>query len=70
MIELIRLNGQPFLLNVLLIEQVEAFPDTTITLVSGKKIIVRNDVKEVLKLVNQRYRQIGLTAIHKDVEGS
>ncbi|WP_100404477.1 flagellar FlbD family protein [Bacillus solitudinis] len=69
MIELIRLNGHTFLLNAFLIEQVEAFPDTTITLVSGKKIIVQNEVNEVYRLVNQRFRQIGLVAIHKDVEG-
>ncbi|MDV2885267.1 flagellar protein FlbD [Alkalihalophilus pseudofirmus] len=70
MIELIRLNGQPFMLNVLLIEQIEAFPDTTITLVSGKKIVVKNDIKEVYSLINQRYKEIGLISIYKGLEGS
>ncbi|MED1602295.1 MULTISPECIES: flagellar FlbD family protein [Alkalihalophilus] len=70
MIELIRLNGQPFILNVLLIEQIEAFPDTTITLVSGKKIVVKNDIKEVYSLINQRYKEIGLISIYKGLEGS
>ncbi|ERN53307.1 flagellar FlbD family protein [Alkalihalophilus marmarensis] len=70
MIELIRLNGQLFMLNVLLIEQIEAFPDTTITLVSGKKIVVKNDLKEVYSLINQRYKEIGLISIYKGLEGS
>ncbi|GAE24260.1 flagellar protein FlbD [Halalkalibacter wakoensis JCM 9140] len=70
MIELIRLNGKPFLLNALLIEQVEAFPDTTITLLSGKKIVVKNSIEEVQKLINVRFNQIGLIGIYKDVEGS
>ncbi|MFC0558598.1 flagellar FlbD family protein [Halalkalibacter alkalisediminis] len=70
MIELIRLNGQPFLLNVMLIEQIEAFPDATITLVSGKKIVVRNDMKEIKLLINQQFSQIGLIGIHNEVEGS
>ncbi|MEC2073113.1 flagellar FlbD family protein [Alkalihalophilus marmarensis] len=70
MIELIRLNGQPFMLNVLLIEQIEAFPDTTITLVSGKKIVVKNDLKEVYSLINKRYKEIGLISIYKGLEGS
>lgn len=58
------------MLNVLLIEQIEAFPDTTITLVSGKKIVVKNDLKEVYSLINQRYKEIGLISIYKGLEGS
>lgn len=58
------------MLNVLLIEQIEAFPDTTITLVSGKKIVVKNDIKEVYSLINQRYKEIGLISIYKGLEGS
>ncbi|ADC48098.1 motility related protein [Alkalihalophilus pseudofirmus OF4] len=54
----------------MLIEQIEAFPDTTITLVSGKKIVVKNDIKEVYSLINQRYKEIGLISIYKGLEGS
>lgn len=70
MIELIRINGQPFLLNVLLIEQIEALPDTTITLLSGKKIVLRDPIDEVKEKVNEQFKQIGLIGVHKDVEGS
>ncbi|MBP3952030.1 flagellar FlbD family protein [Bacillus suaedae] len=70
MIELIRLNGQPFFLNVMFIEQMESFPDTTITLMNGKKIVVRNEIQEVQKLINNQLKEIGLMVIHKDVEGA
>ncbi|WP_368504062.1 flagellar FlbD family protein [Alkalihalophilus sp. As8PL] len=70
MIKLIRLNGQPFMLNALLIEQVEAFPDTTITLVNGKKIVVKDELEDVFKRINQCYKEIGLIASHTDLEGS
>lgn len=43
MIKVTRLNGQPFTLNALFIEQIECFPDTTITLSNGKKFVVKED---------------------------
>jgi flagellar protein FlbD len=70
MIELIRLNGQPFLLNALLIEQIEAFPDTTITLLSGKKIVVRNDMHEIKRIINNQFSHFGLIGNHREVERS
>ncbi len=72
MISLIRLNRNEFLLNALLIEQVEAFPDTTITLVNGKKIVVLDTMDDVMLKINQFYKSIGLVAMYKDrqTEGS
>ncbi|WP_216827980.1 flagellar FlbD family protein [Alkalihalobacterium elongatum] len=72
MIKLTRLNNSTFLLNALLIEQVEAFPDTTITLVNGKKIVVRESIDDVMLMINELYRTIGLASIisKKDVEGT
>ncbi|MCM2674732.1 flagellar FlbD family protein [Shouchella plakortidis] len=60
MIRLQRLNGQFFLLNALLIEQVEAIPETSITLIGGKKIIVRNELEEVYDLINDRFGKVGV----------
>lgn len=51
MIELTRLNNRKFMLNCDLIESVEETPDTVITLVSGKKIIVKENRQEVRNLV-------------------
>ena len=48
MIKLTRLDGEPFVLNAELIRYVESKPDTFITLTSGDRIIVREDVDEVM----------------------
>lgn len=58
MIELTRLNGKPFSLNALYIESVEAFPDTTITLTTGRKFIVLESEEEVRNRVALFYRSI------------
>lgn len=67
MIELTRLNGQPFILNAILIEQVESLPDTTITLINGKKVLVQNPYEEVVHLTALFYKQIGLQQVCKRV---
>ncbi len=51
MIKLSRLNGFEIVINPELIEWIEANPDTTITLATGTKIIVRNPVDEVIDKV-------------------
>lgn len=58
MIELTRLNGKPFSLNAIYIESVEAFPDTTITLTTGRKFIVLESEEEVRNRVALFYRSI------------
>ena len=51
MIKVTRLNGKEFVVNAELIEFVESTPDTVITLISGKKVIVRECVDEVIERV-------------------
>ncbi|WP_019391822.1 flagellar FlbD family protein [Priestia filamentosa] len=58
MIMLTRLNGKEFTLNALYIEQVEAFPDTTITLTNGKKFVVRETVESVSAKVSAFYGEV------------
>ena len=48
MVEMTRLNGHPFLVNADLIKHVEAIPDTTLTLVTGDKLVVLESCQEVL----------------------
>ena len=48
MIKLTRLDGAAFVLNAEMIRYVESKPDTFITLTSGDRIIVREDVDEVM----------------------
>jgi flagellar protein FlbD len=51
MIELKKLNDQAFIVNSDLIEFIEKTPDTVITLTTGRKIVVRESVDEVVKKV-------------------
>ncbi|KAA0547931.1 flagellar FlbD family protein [Bacillus sp. BGMRC 2118] len=70
MIKLTRLNGTSFSLNAVYIEQVQSFPDTTITLTNGKKIVVRESEDDVILLVKDFYRQISILGINTTKEGS
>lgn len=58
MIILTRLNATNFILNCELIETVEATPDTVITTINGKKIVVTETVDEVIEKVVQYKRTI------------
>lgn len=49
MIKLHRLNGEMIVVNNDLIETVEETPDTILTLTTGKKIVVRETVDEVIE---------------------
>lgn len=64
MITLKRLNKETFTLNALLIEQVQSLPDTTITLINGKKLVVMDDENDVVRHVTDYYKKIGLQRIH------
>jgi flagellar protein FlbD len=56
MIKLTRLGGEKFILNADLIRYVEARPDTFITLVSGERLVVVEDMQEVMDRA-VRYQQ-------------
>ncbi len=57
MIALRRLNNEEFVLNSSLIETLEATPDTVVTLTTGKKLIVRNTIEDIVKKVI-KYKQL------------
>lgn len=48
MIRVTRLNGKEFYVNPDLIEFIEKTPDTVLSLTTGKKIIVKEDVMEII----------------------
>lgn len=58
MISLTRLNGTHFVLNAELIREVEATPDTIISLTTGEKMMVREPVDEVVGAVIEYRRRI------------
>ena len=58
MIKLIGFNNKEFVLNSELIEKIEEVPETLVTLVNGKKIIVKDTVDEVIEKVVDYKRKI------------
>lgn len=48
MIRLTKLNGKEFYLNAELIEMIETTPDTIISLITDKKIIVLEDIDTII----------------------
>ena len=58
MISLIRLNGQPLMVNCDLIESIEATPDTVVTLTSGNKLIVRDSMEQLQAKIVEFKRKI------------
>ncbi|HIJ66285.1 MAG TPA: flagellar FlbD family protein [Candidatus Hydrogenedentes bacterium] len=58
MIHVTRLNGSEFVINGDMIREVEATPDTVITLNTGQKIMVREAVDEVVAAVIEYKRRI------------
>ena len=57
MIELTRLHGEPIVINADLIEFIEPTPDTMISTTTGKKILVKESVEEVIgRVVEYRRR--------------
>ena len=63
MIRLTRLNNEPFVLNAIMIEQVQAYADTSISLLNGKKVIVKESEEEIIENVTAFYHQIGFPAL-------
>jgi flagellar protein FlbD len=51
MIRLQRLNKEEFILNADYIETLEATPDTVITLSNGKKLMVKNNIEDIVNQV-------------------
>jgi flagellar protein FlbD len=57
MIRVKKINGEEVVINAELIETVEARPDTTISLSTGNKLIVKDTVSEVIQKIIE-YRQL------------
>jgi len=58
MIQLTRLNGQPFVLNSDLVKSIERSPDTVMTLLNGEKIVVRETSEQIVELIVEFRRRI------------
>lgn len=59
MIEVTRLDGFVYYLNPHQIEYIEANPDTTFVMLSGKRLVVKEDVPTIQKRIVEYRRLIG-----------
>jgi len=65
MIKLTRLNNSLLVINSDLIQYVESAPDTTLTLLNGEKVVVRESTDEVINLtIAFRARLMGEASRH------
>jgi flagellar protein FlbD len=62
MVEVTALSGQKMVINEALIERIEAKPDTIVSLTSGRKLIVRESVRELLQLLTDCRRAMVMDA--------
>lgn len=60
MIQVERLNGSSYFINPHMIESMECLPDLTITMLSGKKIVVRNSPEDVVNKIVEYRSRIGI----------
>ena len=49
MIKITKLNDREMIVNCDLIESMEALPDTTITMTTGRKYIAKDTIEDILK---------------------
>lgn len=59
MIRVTRLDGKVYYVNPHQIEYIELNPDTTLIMLSGKRLIVRETYEEVLQEIVEYRRMIG-----------
>ena len=60
MIDVLRLDGKIYWVNPHMIEAMEETPDLTLTMLSGRKIIVRNSPQEIIHKIIEYRKQIGI----------
>jgi flagellar protein FlbD len=59
MINVTRLNGKPYYINPHQIESIEVHPDTTLLMLSGKYVVVKENAEEVIDRIVEYRRRIG-----------
>ena len=59
MVEVTRLDGKTYYVNPHQIEYIECNPDTTLVMLSGKRLVVREDYPTVFERIVEYRRLIG-----------
>jgi flagellar protein FlbD len=60
LIKVTRLNGTEYYINPHQIEYIEINPDTTFYMLSGKHVVVKEPVEEIIDRIVEYRRRIGL----------
>ncbi|MBQ7167060.1 MAG: flagellar FlbD family protein [Treponema sp.] len=60
MVEVTRLDGKRYWINPHQVEYMEETPDLTLTMLSGKKVVVRESPEEVIDRIVAYRRKIGI----------
>jgi flagellar protein FlbD len=66
MIKVTRLNSSELVINCDLIEFVEAIPETMVSLITGKKIMVTENVEEIINRVAEFKKRAGNPVLSPD----
>lgn len=66
MITVTRLNDSTMVINADLIESIETTPDTVVSMTTGKKILVRESMDEIVERVTEFKRKCGIRIINPD----
>ncbi len=66
MIKVTRLQGDPIVINAEHILLVESTPDTTVTLTNGHRVILKDDVDDLIRNVVQ-YKQWIMQSVHRTI---
>ena len=62
MIDVLRLDGKKYWVNPHMIESMEETPDLTLTMLSGKKLIIRNSPAELIEKIISYRRNLGINS--------
>lgn len=65
MILLTRLSGKEYYVNAEQVEFAEATPDTVVTMLSGKKMVVRETIDEVVERMARYHLEVGKSLYQK-----
>jgi flagellar protein FlbD len=66
MIKVTHLNEDTFYVNCELIEQMEETPDTVLTMLSGRKLLVAESAEDIIKLTVEYKQKINGVRVKKD----
>lgn len=59
MISVTRMDGRRIVVNAFLIELIEYTPDTVLSLTTGRKVLVKETVEDVVELARIFFKEVG-----------